>query len=417
VLGVRLSGQTCDHDHTSPLQIAHEAFLAKHPVIIVRASRGAGKTYMAAALGIISAAALGADVTILGGSAEQSERVHEHMRAMWERSEILRRVIVGEPTRRKTVLANGATIRALAASSRSVRGPHPQRLILDEVDEIERELIDAALGQPMDRGRVRSGVLAVSTMQYAEGGMRYMLDRAREQRWRVYEYCWREVVAPHGWLDRAALDRMRATVPEHVWRIEYELGEIVPENAAIDPGVWERVLLPGREIDDRGRLVVCEEYDERGHYVVGVDWARSEHATVMVVLRCDRKPYRVVAYHRMRRIAWLEQVQRAEELSRRYRAHVYHDRTGIGDVVHGALGVPSTGVVFSEKTRTRLISDYIRGLERGDVVMPRIASLVGEHRGARWDDLFGRGHLPDSVSAMMLAYYGARRGEDCGITI
>ena len=37
----------------------------------------------------------------------------------------------------------------LTASQKSVRGPHPPSLLLDEIDEMDLEIFDAALGQPM----------------------------------------------------------------------------------------------------------------------------------------------------------------------------------------------------------------------------------------------------------------------------
>jgi hypothetical protein len=49
----------------------------------------------------------------------------------------------------ETRLTNGAKVRALLASQRSVRGPHPQRLRLDEIDEMDVGILDSAMGQPM----------------------------------------------------------------------------------------------------------------------------------------------------------------------------------------------------------------------------------------------------------------------------
>ncbi len=43
----------------------------------------------------------------------------------------------------------------------------------------------------------------------------------------------------------------------------------------------------------------------------------------------------------------------------------------------------------------------------GRVVAPRIEHMHGEHRFATVDDVFGSGHLPDSVCAMALAWLGA----------
>jgi hypothetical protein len=67
-----------------------------------------------------------------------------------------------------------------------------QRLRLDEVDELEIQLFDSALGQPMDKRGIRSQVVASSTHQYADGTMTELLRRANERGWPVHEWCWRE---------------------------------------------------------------------------------------------------------------------------------------------------------------------------------------------------------------------------------
>lgn len=415
--GIRLPRDAVCPGHTAPLDIAWRAYTAADPVIIVRASRGCGKTMLAAALGVAQAACLGAQVTILGGSAEQSERVHDHMRRMWTHPDAPPGLVVGEPTRRSTVLAHGGSIRALAASSRSVRGPHPERLVLDEVDEIDTDLIDAALGQPHSRGAIRAGVLAVSTEHYPDGGMAYMRRMASDRGWPVLEYCYRECLASQGgWLSDEALERMRASVPQHVWRIEYELGDPVATDAAIDPELIARITMPG-SYHDTGELVVVEAPDAAGRYVVGVDWARKEHTTVAVALRYDTAPYRVVAFRRLRRVGWGRQAEIVSALAERYRAIVYHDTTGLGDVVHGLLDAVARPIVMTPRMRAELVSRYIGMLERGCIMLAPVDSLVREHRMCTWDDLWGAGHMPDGITAMALAVWGATAGVDPGITI
>jgi hypothetical protein len=411
--GVRLGGRAACPHHVAPLAVAWDAYRATQPVIIVRGARGTGKTYMVAALGLTMATTLGASVTILGGSGEQSNRVHDHMRRMWLHPTAPIDMLLDEPTHRVTRLITGATITALLASSRSVRGPHPERLILDEADEIDVDLIDAALGQPQSRGPIRAGVLAVSTEHRTDGGMAYLRRLAQDRGWPVVEWCWRDVMWPHGWMRRDQLERVRATVPESVWRVEYEMGQVVSRDAAIDPEALAGVL-DGPEIRDAGRAVEVEPPESSGQYACGVDWARSEHATVAVVIRCDVRPRRVVAYLRMRRQPWARQVERVAELATRYRARVWHDATGLGDVVHSLLAVPAVPIVWAPKTRERLITGYVRALETRALLLPRIDTLVSEHTQATWDDLWGRGHLPDSLAACAMAWYGAERMRGVG---
>jgi hypothetical protein len=49
------------------------------------------------------------------------------------------------------------------ASQASVRGPHPHRLRLDEVDEMALDIFDAAMGQTLEgRERILDGRLDVA---------------------------------------------------------------------------------------------------------------------------------------------------------------------------------------------------------------------------------------------------------------
>ena len=45
----------------------------------------------------------------------------------------------------------GKAIKPLPASQTTVRGPHPPLTLLDEVDEMERAIYDAAIGQAMEQ--------------------------------------------------------------------------------------------------------------------------------------------------------------------------------------------------------------------------------------------------------------------------
>jgi hypothetical protein len=51
-----------------------------------------------------------------------------------------------------------------------------------------------------------------------------------------------------------------------------------------------------------------------------------------------------------------------------------------------------------------MLSEYIGAIERGEIVSPFIRFAESEHRLASVDDVYGSGHLPDSISAGALAY-------------
>lgn len=181
--------------HVAPFKAFADAFFARYPVCIWKASRGfGGKTQLLSILGMSELVALGAFVTILGGSGAQSLRVHETMTEAWYHPGAPKMMLAKEPTKFDTLLTNGGKARTLMASTASVRGPHPQRMRLDEIDEMDMNVLESAQGQPMrkknqDGIRLETNTVMSSTHQYPDGTMTAILKRAQEEGWPVYEWC------------------------------------------------------------------------------------------------------------------------------------------------------------------------------------------------------------------------------------
>ena len=180
--------QVCQN-HSTPWRAFVDAYFARSPVSVWHGSRGfAGKSFTLALLSMTEAVTLGADVNVLGGSGEQSKRVLEHMQNLWNYESAPRNMLQADAAT-VTRLTNGAKVSALMASQASVRGPHPQRLRLDEIDEMDIRILDAAMGQTMSKGDIKSQTVMSSTRQYSDGTMQEILRRAGEKGWKVHEWC------------------------------------------------------------------------------------------------------------------------------------------------------------------------------------------------------------------------------------
>ncbi len=91
----------------------------------------------------------------------------------------------------------------------------------------------------------------------------------------------------------------------------------------------------------------------------------------------------------------------------------------------GPLGSPTAVAlqvvpVAVGRQRRDLFISYIAALERHELKLPRLDPFYREHKYCRVDDLFGKGHPPDTVVAMALAYHAFRTGRqpgDYGVTI
>jgi hypothetical protein len=398
--------QVCP-DHTTPWRAFADAFFARHRVSVWHSSRGfGGKSLACAMLGLSQAATLKCDVTILGGSGQQSANVHKYMTKSWDYPDAPRQLLAGDPYKMETRLRWGNSIKALLASQASVRGLHPVKLICDEVDEMDLSIFHASLGQPMSKGGVGASIVLSSTMQYPDGTMAEVLRMAAERQWPVYRWCYKESMA--GWLDAAEVEAKRNEIPAAMWQSEYDLMEPSSENRAIVREAVSAMFQRSRGDyqGGNGEYLEIEPPEPGAVYQHGADWARSHDWTAIATVRIDCSPARLVAFERLGRRPWPQMVQRFEERIQRYRGEACHDGTGLGDVVDGYLSTPAEKVLLVGRTRSDLLSNYVSLIEKGGIVAPMITHVYREHLYASLSDLYGVGHLPDSICAMALATKG-----------
>jgi hypothetical protein len=421
--GVKIPRTAVCPDHCAPFDAFADAFFARHAVAIWKASRGfGGKTQLLSILGMSELVALGAFVTILGGSGAQSQRVHETMTEAWNYEGSPSYMLSKDPTKFDTTLKNGGTSRTMMASTKSVRGPHPQRMRLDEIDEMELNVLESAQGQPM-RKKNKKGVLLdtqtvmSSTHQYPEGTMTKLIERAKASGWPVFQWCYKESANPiDGWLTMDEIERKRAEIPIAMWKAEYDLQEPSFEGRAIDEAAVDRMfdIRLGFAQGAEGKYIEIYPPQDSLDYITGVDWAKSRDFTVIWTWDATIEPWRTVAIERIQRRPWPAMVARLNKRLERYGGKVAHDATGIGSVVEDYIEIPRgvrpqdvKGIIMAGRARSDMITNYVSGIEQGLLRCPRIQTVYDEHRFATPDDLYNgssTAHLPDSIAAGALAW-------------
>jgi len=424
-LGVRIPRRPCCPEHRAPFEAFADAYFARAPIAAWVASRGfGGKSLLLATLALTEATTLGAEVRVLGGSADQSENVVRYTDGMVDLPTFPAGLLAGHDalgtgrhrsglTKTRVRLANGGTMLAVAASTRAVRGPHPSRLRIDEADELSLVIFDAALGQTMAKGGVPAQTVISSTHHYPDGTMTEVLRRASERGWPVYQWCYRCTMRtpenPTGWLDPNEVDRKRLEVPASMWAAECDLQEPTPESRAFMPDAVDAMFRADIGVfrGAPGEYIEIEEPVEGARYSTGADWAKEQDWTVIVTIRTDMVPAGVVAYERIARLPWPTMVERFDRRVERYGGMAFFDATGIGNVVADLLTVSAMGKVLVGRDWQGDMTRYISAVESGRVIAPRIEHMHGEHRFATVEDVFGSGHLPDSVCATALAWIGA----------
>jgi hypothetical protein len=173
--GVTIPRHKVCPDHDAPFDAFADAYFERNGSIALwHGSRGlSGKSFMVSILGITKAFIKGADVNLLGGSLAQSTNIHEHMRNAFGNKNAPVYMIESEGNY-LIKLNNRARIRPLTASQKTVRGPHPPFLICDEIDEMDEDILNAALGQPMPQKNyagelIKPYTVMVSTWQNSDG--------------------------------------------------------------------------------------------------------------------------------------------------------------------------------------------------------------------------------------------------------
>ena len=191
--GVRIASTRVCAGHTAPWSYFSEIFLRRPQIALILGPRGGGKSYLSALdTHLRSRWTPGFATRVLGGSKAQSAQVYQALvdliRSGGDHEPVLRLLKNGARYR------NGADVEILAASSTSVRGPHVPSLKLDEVDEIEPECREAAMGMCMNRNGEPASVVMTSTWHRIAGPMAELVERGRSGEFPYYAFCAFEVL-------------------------------------------------------------------------------------------------------------------------------------------------------------------------------------------------------------------------------
>jgi hypothetical protein len=448
--GIKLPRVQVCPDHVSPFKAVADAYFGRAPGYAVwYASRGSGKSLALAVLGLTKTLVDDVDTTILGGSMTQSQNVATHMSDLLHYKNAPTYALKGGSidkgvTATQITTSTGHRIRPIPASQTTVRGPHPPLSLLDEVDEMEYKIYEAAMGQAMEQVNSRGEtigeyIVASSTWQNPDGTFTKIMEAARKKGLPIYTWCWRELLEPHGWMSERFINQKKLAVTEEMWRTEYELNEPSGASRAFDLTALEQAFVDYPDpIDylcngEDDQTWVWEEHEGRGLYAVGADWAKEIDKTVIACVRYDVNPRRLVYLRRVNRQSYPNMIKSFDDVVKRYDAVGLHDKTGLGNVVHDFSDVMESGEVggfnFSDRRkRSQMLLHYVADVEQGGYALPRghsrndqglyLSEFHKAHRATTTADVYGthraveeagKHHLPDDVAAMGLAHRAAGR--------
>ncbi|MCB9508504.1 MAG: hypothetical protein H6697_12680 [Myxococcales bacterium] len=269
------------------------------------------------------------------------------------------RIVMLRESDRKLVLRNMlgglSEVRAKSADNpTSLLGEGLDWLIVDEAARLAPRIWQGHLSQRLiDR---RGWALLISTPK----GKSWFYELFRRGRGGDPDFAsWNSPSWENPYLDRALIEQERARLPERVFGQEYG-GEFLEGAGAVFRGVrdvatgdWQPPML--------GQ-----------HYVAGLDLAKVEDYTVLVVMNTRRE---VVFVDRFHRIDWSLQVRRIVEITHSYNVgRTLVDTTGAGEPIYETLlraGCRVAPYPFTARSKSAIIDSLAMMIERQEINLPR----------------------------------------------
>jgi hypothetical protein len=160
-------------------------------------------------------------------------------------------------------------------------------------------------------------------------------------------------------LDRDVIEQERERLPDRVFRQEFG-AEFIEGSGAVFRNVRECA------VGDLREPVPGDSYHG------GLDLAKVEDFTVLLIMNRARE---VVFVDRFHRLDWAVQVSRIKAASERFRDVCLRvDSTGAGEPVFESLrqaGVPARAYAFTQASKSALVNNLSLMLERKEIVLPK----------------------------------------------
>ena len=206
-------------------------------------------------------------------------------------------------------------------------------------------------------------------------------------------------------IDPAEIEAARASLPERVFRQEYE-AEFIDDAGGVFRGV---------EACATGAL---EAPSYERNIVLGVDWGK--HNDFTVICGIDRATGNLVTFDRFNKIDYTFQRKRLESIAEQWRPSlILAESNAMGEPIIEELrraGLPVQGFATTAVTKPKLIEGLALAIERREICYPRIPELLTELQSYEFATSNGRprynapeGLHDDCVMALALAWHAAAK--------
>jgi len=236
------------------------------------------------------------------------------------------------------------TCRSTQLNAKYLRGEKFHEFNLDEGSYERKAVWDEVLSL---RVADTDGLLTVTTTPKGKNWLFYEAGRARaimqSQMMRGVPIIQLESFFRHGpsyenpYIPARVWKRLRR-LPARSWAQEVEGYFVELENAMFTDA--EVTNFTNADLNLPPEKGGAETSPDAGHiYVMGIDLARHRHKSVIVLMRVDCRPWRVLKIVTMYQVRWEKQIDVILTMMRKWRAHVRFDSNGIGDPVGELAGL------------------------------------------------------------------------------
>lgn len=288
--------------HRAPFEFIADMFFERVDNTLVFANRNGGKTYAIAILNLLDMLFKpGCEIASAGAVKDQAKKcyayVQEFMEEDWFRDFCHRylrktgRTFVTKEIQEETSFRTKSKLQILTATKKGVRGPHPNKARLDEIDEVEWDILQAFFSMARSSNEIKAQNLFSSTRQYERGTMQRLLDEAAKKGITVYEWNIWETVEKC--TRRCFDDPEHGTCPIYVHCRGkahksdgfYDINDFINKAKSLDPETWDTEWLNKKPA--KHKLVYGDAWSESRHIMtpeklkkltgipfVVVDWPR-----------------------------------------------------------------------------------------------------------------------------------------------
>lgn len=196
---VTLPKKVITSGHRAPFDFLADLFYERVKNALAFANRTGGKTFATALLNHIDMLfKRQCEVASAGATLDQANKCYRYFKGFMESKwfldfceryrAVMRKDFIEKSIQSWTKFDNGSIAEIITGSERGLRGPHPNKARIDEVDEIPWDVLQTGLSMAASSPVVRGQNVFTSTRQKMNGSMQRLLDTAEEKGIDIYEW-------------------------------------------------------------------------------------------------------------------------------------------------------------------------------------------------------------------------------------